>query len=73
LQHLTRWDKHARPAPVSTADAARAAAAEDAAAILLDVAGPVSFVVSGDDLVELAAGRVLVPAGASYAWATRVT
>jgi hypothetical protein len=56
LQHLTRWDKHARPAPVSTADAARAAAAEDAAAILLDVAGPVSFVVSGDDLAVVRLG-----------------
>jgi hypothetical protein len=53
------------------ADAARAAVAEQAAAVVVDVAGPVSFVVSGDDLAELAAGRVLVPAADSYAWATR--
>jgi len=70
LEHLTRWDPNARPVPVTTADAAMAAASEDAAALLVDVAGPVTFVVSGDDLAELAAGRVLVRAGKSYAWAT---
>ncbi len=69
LEHLTRWDAHARPVPVTTADAARATVSEDAAALLLDVAGPVAFAVSGDDLAELAAGRVLVRAGESYAWA----
>lgn len=71
LEPLTRWDPHARPVPVPVADAARAAIAEHAAAILVDVAGPVSFVVSGEDLTELAAGRVLVPAADSYAWGTR--
>jgi len=71
LAHLTRWDPQARPVPVPVADAARAAVAEQAAAVVVDVAGPVSFVVSGDDLAELAAGRVLVPAADSYAWATR--
>ncbi len=71
LERLARWNPHARPVPVPMADAARAAVAEHAAAVLVDVAGPVSFVVSGDDLSELAAGRVLVPAADSYAWATR--
>lgn len=69
LDNLIRWDPDARPVPVTTADAARAAVSEDAAALLLDVAGPVAFVVSGDDLAELAAGRLLVRAGESYAWA----
>lgn len=73
LQHLTRWDAAARPVPVATADAARAAVAEGAAALLVDVAGPVPFVASGDDLAQLAAGRVLVPAGESYAWAAPVS
>jgi hypothetical protein len=73
LERLTRWDPHARPVPVPMADAARAAVTERAAAVLVDVAGPVSFVVSGDDLAELAAGRVLVPAADSYAWGTRAT
>ena len=73
LQHLTRWDAEARPVPVAAAEAARAAISEGAAALLLDVAGPVPFVLSGDDLAQLAAGRVLVPAGASYAWAVPVS
>lgn len=73
LERLTRWDPHARPVPVPMADAARAAIAEHATAVLVDVAGPVSFVVSGDDLTELASGRVLVPAADAYAWATRAT
>lgn len=69
LDHLLSWDAAARPVPVTAAEAAGAAATQGAAALLVDVAGPVPFVVVGDDLVQLAAGHVLVPAGSAYAWA----
>jgi hypothetical protein len=57
---LTRWDPQARPVPVTVATAAEAALAEGAAALVVDVAGPVPFVVETNDLRELAAGRRLV-------------
>lgn len=70
LVRLTGWSATARPVAVAAADAARAAVAEGAAAVLVDVAGPVPFLVAGDDLHQLAAGRVLVPTGNSHAWGT---
>jgi len=53
---LARWDPDARPVPVPTRTAAQAALQEEAAALVLDVAGPVQVAVSGDDLTALAAG-----------------
>ncbi|GAB3665737.1 hypothetical protein GCM10027596_32200 [Nocardioides korecus] len=53
---LQGWDPAARPVPVSLADAARAARQDDAAAMVLDVAGPVRFVVESEDLQRLAEG-----------------
>ena len=46
--------------PVTVATAAKAALDEGAAALVVDVAGPVTFVVETDDLRELAAGGRLV-------------
>jgi hypothetical protein len=57
---LHRWDPAARPVPVSMPKAARAAVQDGAEAILLDVAGPVMFVVETEDLRELAEGHTLV-------------
>jgi hypothetical protein len=67
---LVRWDgSHkdgsnvagdARPVPVRLQQAAQAAIQEQAAALLLDVAGPVMFVVEGEDLRALALGHRLV-------------
>lgn len=57
---LTRWDPAARPVPVTAQDAARAALQDQAAALLVDVAGPALFVVEGEDLGSLAAGHRLV-------------
>lgn len=68
LDTLTAWNAHARPVPVSTADAARAATAEGAAALVIDVAGPVRFVIETADLTELAAGHVIRRTSAGYAW-----
>jgi hypothetical protein len=73
---LGRWDPQARPVPVSVESAARAALQDDAAAIVVDVAGPVMFVVDGADLDELARGSVLVRVGpvggvsGRYGWVT---
>lgn len=82
---MRRWDPEARPVPVSVPRAAEAALQDGAAAVLVDVAGPVLFVVETDDLRELAQGHVLVevapgasaeiagPRGAvsgGYGWAT---
>lgn len=65
---LARWDPQARPVPVTAAVAARSAVQEGAAALLVDVAGPASFVVEGEDLVRLAAGWVLGRVGEGWAW-----
>lgn len=68
LDTLQAWDAGARPVPVNAADAARAAVAENASALLVDVAGPVRFVVETADLRELAEGHVLHRTSAGYAW-----
>lgn len=65
---LARWDPSARPMPVPTREAARAARHEGADAIVVDVAGPNRFVIDGPDLVGLAAGWVLARVGADTAW-----
>jgi hypothetical protein len=59
LDTLAAWDPAARPVPVPARTAALAAVQEGAAAVVVDVAGPVTFVVEGDDLRTLAgaAGR----------------
>jgi hypothetical protein len=66
---MSRWDRDARPVPALASTAAAAAAAEGAAALLLDVAGPVPFVIEQDDLGALAEGYTLVGLGDGYAWA----
>jgi len=66
---LRRWQPDARPVPVSVSRAAQAALQDDASALVVDVAGPVLFVVDGDDLRELAQGHVLVEVSGRYGWA----
>lgn len=56
---LTAWRPDARPVPVAFTDAAAAAVSEGADALILDLAGPVSFVVEGADLHSLAQRHVL--------------
>jgi len=51
---LARWRSDARPVPVTARHAALAAVQEDAAALVVDVAGPVPFVVEGEALRALA-------------------
>ncbi|MGH3443974.1 MAG: SseB family protein, partial [Nocardioidaceae bacterium] len=65
---LQRWDQQARPVPVSAVTAAQAALQQGATALVLDVAGPVLFVVESEDLDSLAAGDTLVPVPGGHAW-----
>ena len=67
---MRRWQPDARPVPVDLPTAAKAAAQDGAEALLVDVAGPVRFVVEGDDLAQLAAGSTLVEVSDRYGWAT---
>jgi hypothetical protein len=67
---LMEWKADARPVPVTVATAAAAAVQDGADALLVDVAGPVLFVVEGEDLRELAQGHALVPVSGRYGWAT---
>jgi hypothetical protein len=68
---LTAWDPDARPVPVSALQAAQAAIQDGASALLVDVAGPVLFVVEGDDLDALARGHRLVRLDdGRWGWAT---
>ena len=51
---LRAWNPGARPVPVSAAKAAEAALSDSASALVVDVAGPVMFVVEEPDLRSLA-------------------
>lgn len=65
---MRRWNPDGRPVPVSVPDAARAALHDGAHALLVDVAGPVMFVVQGDDLQALADGFQLAGLAGRHAW-----
>lgn len=65
---LQSWNPDGRPVPVTTAQAARSALRDGAVALVVDVAGPVRFVVEGEDLVRLADGWALARAGDRTAW-----
>jgi SseB protein N-terminal domain len=62
IDALARWRADARPVPVRAGQAARAAFDEGAAALVLDIAGPIPHTVSGSRLVALAEGRAWRPA-----------
>ena len=63
VETMARWDPEARPVPVTAATAATAAVQDGAEALLVDLAGPASYVVDGEDLTRLAAGWRLVALG----------
>jgi len=54
VDSLAIWDPTARPVPVLGAEAAQSAIADGAEALVIDVAGPQRYVVTGIALVELA-------------------
>lgn len=65
---LERWDPAARPVPVPIAHAALAAVQEEAAALVVDLAGPARFVVEGEDLQALARGWRIARVGEARGW-----
>lgn len=65
---MERWDPAARPVPVTATTAATAAVQEDAAALVVDIAGPVRLVVEGEHLRPFAAGWRLALVGEDLAW-----
>lgn len=65
---LERWNPEARPVPVPAAVAAQSAVQEKAAALVLDIAGPVTFVLEGQDLEAFAAGWTLARVGERTGW-----
>lgn len=67
---LTGWNPEGRPVPVSAATAALSAVQEGADALLVDVAGPVRFVVQGEDLTALARGWRPVRLEDGWGWLT---
>ncbi|MFF3247788.1 SseB family protein [Streptomyces sp. NPDC002870] len=58
VDSLARWDPHARPVAVPLHQALQAAAHEQADTLLLDVAGPVPYQVTGSALLALSEGRI---------------
>lgn len=65
---LAAWNPEGRPVAVPTRTAALSAVQEGAAALLIDVAGPVRVAVEGDDLAALAAGYRLARVGDQVGW-----
>lgn len=56
VESLNQWNPDARPSPVPTRSAAEAALADGAEALVIDLAGPVTFAVDAPDLRSLASG-----------------
>jgi hypothetical protein len=65
---LTAWNPDARPVPVPVQLAAQSALQDEASAVVVDIAGPVTFVIDGDDLLGLAQGWTLARLGDRLAW-----
>ena len=65
---LGSWDQQARPVPVPMRVAAASAVQDGADALVVDLAGPVTMVVEGEDLRRVATGWVLALAGDRPAW-----
>lgn len=61
LATMAAWDPAARPVPAPAVEAARGAYEEDAVALVLDVAGPVTATLEGPALLALAEGRPWLP------------
>jgi hypothetical protein len=68
VETMARWDPQARPVPVRAATAATAAVQDGAEALLVDLAGPATYVIDGADLTRLAAGWRLVAVGDGHGW-----
>jgi hypothetical protein len=65
---LRAWDQGARPVPVPARVAAQSAVQDGAAALVVDIAGPVTLVVEGEDLAGLASGWTLAEVDGRSVW-----
>ncbi len=65
---LQAWSPSARPVPAMARDAAAAAVAQGADALLVDVAGPVMYVAEAGVLRHLAAGHRMAETSAGCVW-----
>lgn len=65
---LTAWNPEARPVPVPMRVAAQSAIQDNADALVVNLAGPSTFVLEGDDLVGVAAGWELASVGEAWGW-----
>lgn len=70
---LTAWNADARPVPAPAARVAAAGLQDEAEAIVVDIAGPVMFVVEGADLRALADGLTLHRVDGTFAWYQHLT
>ncbi len=68
IETMKRWNPEARPVPVPARAAATSAIQDGAAALLVNIAGPASYVLTGDDLVGIASGWELARAGERSVW-----
>ncbi len=68
VETMTAWNPNSRPVSVLGRDAARAALADGASALLLDLGSPSFQVIETDDLEHLAAGHQLVQTPVGTAW-----
>lgn len=66
---LEAWNAEARPVPAPAPVAANSALQEEAVALLVDIAGPVPFTLTGADLKGVAAGWELIRVDDEWAWA----
>lgn len=72
VETLTTWRADARPVPVAAPLVALSALQGGAAALLVDVAGPTTYVVEGDLLEGLAHGWALADTGQGLAFVEEV-
>lgn len=71
VDSMQAWEPRARPVPGTLDDVCATVEEADAQALLVDVAGPVPFVIESDLVSELAQGRRLVRLDdGGYGWLT---
>lgn len=69
---LTAWNPQARPVAVEIGKAALSAVQDGAAALVVDLGGPVTFPIEENDLRALAEGLTLVQVEDGWGWAAVV-
>lgn len=65
---LAAWNPEARPVPVPAQVACQSAIQDNADALVVNIAGPDTFVLEGDDLTAVAAGWELAAVEGGWGW-----